>query len=233
MAKGRYPVGFLVYARFQLTRWLPAASPTHTSCSTLLTTEECLCHPNRNPSLTKEQIEGQLCSALGVSKIIWLPRGFVADTDTNGHVDNVACFARPGVVLLSWTDDESDEQHARSAEALRVLEAAVDAQGRRLQVIKLPLSAPMYYTAEEVGTLQVRLNRDSCMEVVSLHVAVLGSQRGLCICRYLANGFHDSCVIHRPSIGIARVLKMMMKWLVLLAPGWQVLTSTFTCAMGA
>ncbi|KAK2077023.1 hypothetical protein QBZ16_005251 [Prototheca wickerhamii] len=121
---------------------------------TLLTTEECLCNPNRNPSMTKEEIEAELRATLGVSKIIWLPRGLAADTDTNGHVDNIACFARPGVVLLSWTDDEADEQHARSVEALRVLEAAQDARGRQLSVIKLPLSKPMHYTAEEVQGLE-------------------------------------------------------------------------------
>lgn len=128
-------------------------------CRTLLTTEECLCNPNRNPGMTKAQIEAELRSTLGVSEIIWLPRGLAADTDTNGHVDNIACFARPGVVLLSWTDDEGDEQHARSVEALRVLEAARDARGRRLTVIKLPLSKPMHYTAEEVQGLEVRARR--------------------------------------------------------------------------
>jgi len=75
---------------------------------TLLTTEECLLHPNRNPNLTKSEIEDRLKRLLGVSKVIWLPRGLFGDTDTNGHIDNFACFAKPGVVLLAWTDDESD-----------------------------------------------------------------------------------------------------------------------------
>lgn len=139
---------------------------------TLLTTEECLCNPNRNPGMTKAEIEAELRSTLGVSTIIWLPRGLAADTDTNGHVDNIACFARPGVVLLSWTDDDADEQHARSVEALRVLEAARDARGRRLTVIKLPLSKPMHYTAEEVQGLEVRARRlDGRMENDFLELA--------------------------------------------------------------
>ena len=132
-----------------------------------------MCNPNRNPGKTKAEIEAELRATLGVSTIIWLPRGLAADTDTNGHVDNIACFARPGVVLLSWTDDEGDEQHARSVEALRVLEAAQDARGRQLSVIKLPLSKPMYYTAEEVQGLEVRARRlDGRMEDDLLEVAV-------------------------------------------------------------
>ena len=79
-------------------------------CRTLLTTEECLLNHNRNPDLTKEQIEAYLASMLDIKKFIWLPRGLEADTDTSGHIDNFACFARPGVVLLAWTDDKEDPQ---------------------------------------------------------------------------------------------------------------------------
>ncbi len=87
----------------------PYPPPLH-SHRTLLTTEECLLHPNRNPQLTRAEIELWLACMLGTTKIIWLPRGLFADDDTNGHVDNIACFARPGVVLLSWTDDTQDPQ---------------------------------------------------------------------------------------------------------------------------
>jgi agmatine deiminase len=65
---------------------------------TVLTTEECLLHTNRNPHLTKADIEANLLSHLGASKVLWLPSGLNADTDTNGHVDNIACFSRPGEV---------------------------------------------------------------------------------------------------------------------------------------
>ena len=116
---------------------------------TVLVTEECLLHPNRNPSLCKEQIEERLRLCLGVDVVIWLPRGLVADHDTNGHIDNIACFARPGVVLLSWTDNETDDMFPVCQEAMSVLTSSRDAQGRVLEVIKLPLPAPMFYTAEE------------------------------------------------------------------------------------
>ncbi|KAE8688913.1 Agmatine deiminase [Hibiscus syriacus] len=75
---------------------------------TCLTTEECILNKNRNPNMTKEQIEDELKAYLGVKKVIWLPRGLYGDDDTNGHIDNMCCFAKPGVILLSWIDDETD-----------------------------------------------------------------------------------------------------------------------------
>lgn len=75
-----------------------------------MTTAECLLHENRNPNLTKEQIEAQLQKYLAIEKVIWLPKGVYADFYTNGHVDNFCCFVRPGAVLLAWTDDKSDPQ---------------------------------------------------------------------------------------------------------------------------
>ena len=77
-------------------------------------TEECLLNPNRNPDLSREQIERPCYDHLGAEKVIWLGRGVWVD-ETDGHVDNLACFARPGVVLLSWPDDRGDPQYAISA----------------------------------------------------------------------------------------------------------------------
>ncbi|HET7900130.1 MAG TPA: agmatine deiminase [Candidatus Nanopelagicales bacterium] len=115
---------------------------------TLLTTEECLLNPNRNPDLSREQIEAELHAHLGTTKAIWLPRG-VVDDETDGHIDNFARFAAPGVVMLTWTDDESDPQHERSAEALAILEKETDARGRPLRVVKLLQPGPLRMTAEE------------------------------------------------------------------------------------
>ncbi|KAL8492411.1 hypothetical protein ACS0TY_023847 [Phlomoides rotata] len=121
---------------------------------TCLTTEECLLNKNRNPGLTKVEIEDELKAYLGVEKVIWLPRGLLGDEDTNGHIDNMCCFARPGVVLLSWTDDESDLQYERSVEALSVLTSTLDAKGRKLEVIKLHVPGPLYLTEEEAVGLE-------------------------------------------------------------------------------
>ena len=107
---------------------------------TALTTEECLLNRNRNPELSRAQIEATLRDYLGVEKVIWLGRGIHND-ETDGHVDNIACFARPGLVLLSWADDEADPQHEISRDALARLQAATDARDRALEVVRLPSPA--------------------------------------------------------------------------------------------
>ena len=115
---------------------------------TALVTEQCLLNPNRNPSLTRAQIQTLLQRYLGVECVLWLGEG-VIDDETSGHVDNLACFVRPGEVCLTWTDDEHDPQHCVSADALERLQAARDARGRRLRVHKLPHPRPLHITRRE------------------------------------------------------------------------------------
>ena len=115
---------------------------------TCLTTKECLLNPNRNPQLTQGQIEGNLSEYLNVEKIIWLSRGAYLD-ETSGHVDNLCCFIRPGVVALTWTDDKSDPQYEISRDAYARLGAATDAHGRKLEIHKVHQPGPIYITQEE------------------------------------------------------------------------------------
>jgi agmatine deiminase len=117
---------------------------------TVIATEECLLNANRNPALSREDIERALFDHLGAEKMIWLGRGVYND-ETDGHVDNLACFARPGVVLLTYCEDESDPQHAISRDAQDRLEAATDTRGRPIEVIRLPSPGPVTITAEEAG----------------------------------------------------------------------------------
>jgi len=117
---------------------------------TCLTTEECLLNPNRNPSLSRADIESLLQAHLGVEKVLWLPRGVFGD-ETDGHIDNLACFTRPGRVLLTWSEEAGDPQAEISAEARQVLESATDARGRRLDVGLLPAPGPLTLTAEEAS----------------------------------------------------------------------------------
>jgi agmatine deiminase len=90
----------------------------------------------RNPGLAREDAEAELMQLLGVDKVLWLP-GALVDDETGGHVDNVACFARPGAVLALATDDKGDPNYSALAENLDVLRAATDARGRPLEVIAL------------------------------------------------------------------------------------------------
>lgn len=117
---------------------------------TVLVTAECLLSEGRNPDLSQEEITQRLCDYLGVTTVIWLPDGVYLD-ETNGHVDNFCRFTRPGQVMLTWTDDESDPQRARSEAALKVLESTPDAQGRTLDVVKIHQPGPIFITEEEAA----------------------------------------------------------------------------------
>jgi agmatine deiminase len=111
---------------------------------TLLTTEECLLSPSRNPGMAREEIEGHLRDHLGIERVVWLGAGVFQD-ETNGHVDNLAAFTAPGVVVLTWTDDASDPQHAISLDARRRLEAA------GLEVHLLHQPGPLFRDADEAS----------------------------------------------------------------------------------
>ena len=87
---------------------------------TVMVTEECLLSAGRNPHMTKEEIGAKLCEYLNCEKVLWIPRGIYND-ETNAHVDNMANFVRPGVIVLSWTDDVNDPQYERSVEAYNYL----------------------------------------------------------------------------------------------------------------
>ena len=111
---------------------------------TLLTSEECLLNPNRNPDLGRGQIEALLRDHLGVTAFVWLGQGLYGD-DTDGHVDNIACYVRPGVVMAAACDDPADPNHAILQDNLKRLKKAKDAKGRALEVIELPLPRELRY----------------------------------------------------------------------------------------
>ncbi len=103
---------------------------------TVLTTEEVVLDPRRNPGLGRPEAERALCEHLGGERVIWLT-GALEHDNTGGHVDNLACFAAPGVVLALSEPDPTDAQHACLQENLRRLRAARDARGRRLEIVEV------------------------------------------------------------------------------------------------
>jgi len=104
---------------------------------TLLTTESCLLNPNRNPQLSRQEIEEHLKDWLGVRKVVWL-FGDPMEVATDGHVDNLACFVRPGVVMaLAPANDRVANRDALQENLIR-LRAAEDARGRKLEIIEVP-----------------------------------------------------------------------------------------------
>ncbi|AHF58261.1 agmatine deiminase [Spiroplasma eriocheiris] len=121
---------------------------------TLFTTEECLLNKNRNPHLTKEQIEENLKSFCGVDKVIWLPFGVYND-ETNGHVDNMLHVVAPGHVLLTWTEDKDDPQYERSQAAYQILTTTLDAKGREIKVTKLHQPGPLFIEPVEADDIDL------------------------------------------------------------------------------
>lgn len=110
---------------------------------TVLTTESCLLHPNRNPGLDRHTIEDGLRTYLGVEKVLWLGDGIVGD-DTDGHVDDLTRFVGPGAVVTAVEEDESDANFAALSDNRRRLESMTDARGRRLIVTPLPMPRAVF-----------------------------------------------------------------------------------------
>jgi agmatine deiminase len=106
---------------------------------TLVTTMQCLLHPNRNPGMSQLEIETVLTAELGVSSVVWLPHGLVLDHDTDGHVDNVAAFTKPGHVLLQGCNDAAEEDYARLFINEKVARSSLSGQGEQLKVDVIPV----------------------------------------------------------------------------------------------
>jgi len=105
---------------------------------TLLTTESCLLNGNRNPQLSKEEIEAMLRSYLGVKKVLWLEGG-IHKSMVDGHIDGIAAFARPSTVLLAKTDDESNPNRDMMRRNKDRLSTLTDARGRGIEIIDFPM----------------------------------------------------------------------------------------------
>lgn len=103
---------------------------------TLITTESVVFDPNRNGAMSREEAETELREMLGIDTVIWLGDG-LEDDDTGGHVDNLAAFARPGVVLALTSNDPKDSNYAALQDNLERLRQAQDAKGRPLEVIEI------------------------------------------------------------------------------------------------
>lgn len=117
----------------------------------MLTTEECLLSKvqQRNPGLSQKDLEQIFADYLGIEKVIWLDRGIVGD-DTHGHVDDISRFVSPDTVLTAVERSRGDANHEPLQENLRRLRAATDVQGRKLQVIELPLPRPVVFQKQRL-----------------------------------------------------------------------------------
>jgi agmatine deiminase len=109
---------------------------------TLLTTEQCLLNKNRNPHLSKDEVEKFLINYFGVNHIIWLKSGVTGD-DTDGHIDNLARFVNPKTVLCAFEEDSTDENHSILKENYETLLQSKDQDGENFKVIKMPTPPPI------------------------------------------------------------------------------------------
>jgi agmatine deiminase len=117
---------------------------------TILTTEQCLLNPNRNPQLSRSGIESHLAAYLGAKKVLWLSGGEIAGDDTDGHIDQLARFVNPTTVVAPLEPDASDENHAPLAANFRQLQKMTDQDGRPLSVVPLPMPRPKYHDGQRL-----------------------------------------------------------------------------------
>jgi len=120
-------------------------------CGTLLTTEECLLSKTqqRNPGISRLQLETIFRDCLGVTHVLWLKNGIAGD-DTHGHVDDLARFVNPGTVVTVVEKDASETNFEPLQENLALLRETKDQDGRPLRVETLPMPAPVYFDGQRL-----------------------------------------------------------------------------------
>ncbi|MDP7010046.1 MAG: agmatine deiminase family protein [Verrucomicrobiota bacterium] len=116
---------------------------------TLLTTESCLLNPNRNPNLTKEDIEQRLREYLGVTNILWLGNGIAGD-DTDGHIDDLTRFVNEHTVVTAVEKDESDKNHQPLLDNLQRLQNMQTQDGQPLNIVEIPMPGPVVFQGERL-----------------------------------------------------------------------------------
>jgi agmatine deiminase len=129
---------------------------------TLLTTEQCLLNRNRNPNLSKVEIEKYLKDHLGITHFIWLKNGICGD-DTDGHIDDLARFVNPTTIVCAYEENIKDENYSALHENYELLLNSVDQDGNKLSIVKLPMPGnvgnegrlPASYTNFYIGNTKV------------------------------------------------------------------------------
>lgn len=115
----------------------------------LLTTEQCLLNPNRNPHLSRGEIEARLCEVFGVERVLWLKDGIVGD-DTDGHIDDIARFVAPDTVVTMVEENAEDENFMVLHENLVRLQEMTDQHGTPLKIVTLPMPPAVFYEGERL-----------------------------------------------------------------------------------
>ena len=117
---------------------------------TLLTTSSCLLAATRNPNWTREAIEVELKTQLGVKKVLWIDGGALAGDDTDSHIDQLVRFSQPGRVLCAVSSTTDDANHAKLESQFQCLQDQLDAKNRKLEIIRLPTPPPRFIGGKRV-----------------------------------------------------------------------------------
>ena len=152
---------------------------------TLLTTKMCLLSPGRNPDMTQEEIEAQLKEYLNLEKIVWLTDG-IDPAETDGHIDDVACFIRPGEVACIWTEDKENPFYEVAQQSYRELCEATDAKGRKLKVHKLCLTKKpcLLHGADTIESIEGTLPREDGEVAIASYMNFLIVNGGVILPQY-------------------------------------------------
>lgn len=139
----------LGFRRFEINRILEGGSLDVNGAGSLLTTESCLLNPNRNPTLSRADIEQMLRDNLGVRQIIWLGDGIVGD-DTDGHVDDITRFFRTDGIVTAVERNRKDRNFAPLQENLERLRSLRTPAGKKFRIVELPMPRPCFYKGQQL-----------------------------------------------------------------------------------
>ena len=165
---------------------------------TLIVTETSILNPNRNPGVNKPLAEAELKDMLGVEKVVWLP-GDPMDKETDGHIDGMCCFVRPGTVLFETNPDPADPHSRILRENLNCLGTQTDARGRAFQV--LPLIEAV--DAEVTSSVFCRSYINFYIANGAVIVPGYGTPGDQTACATIAAAFPDRKIVQVPVNAIA------------------------------
>ena len=177
-------------ARYEGGLVLEGGSIEVNGAGALLTTEQCLLNPNRNPELPRAEIERRLALLFGVREVLWLGEGIIGD-DTDGHIDDITRFVAEDAVVTVVEPDPDDPNHAPLAENLARLRSMRLAGERPLRIIELPMPAPLERESERLPASYGNFYIGN--EVVLL--PVFGQDRDAQAARILAGCFPDRRIV--------------------------------------
>jgi len=197
-------IGASLAERFELERVpvpvvLEGGAVTTDGEGTLIAVETSIVHERRNPGASRSTCEAAFGEFLGIERTIWLEHGLLEDR-TGGHVDNVAAFVAPGRVLCQTVRDRDDPNHDRLEANRAVLEASVDARGRRLDVVELDVLPYRQWAGRRLALPYLNFYVGNGCVIVPL-ACLPGDPEGLAQVRSV---FPDREVVGVPATNLAR-----------------------------